>query len=739
MAIQNSFSKIASFSSRSKSRRSRLGRMESLEERRLMTSVEVFAVTTGVGEGEAIQIEVAVNRMVGDNQPITVKYSVYSELSDPRAASTDEYRDVSQFGGVIQFAGNDVDNRLITVNTVEDDRVEENEHFVFRLDSVEYTNINPQIAVPKFEDTWYPLTILNDDTGITIADARSVEGDTELEFAVSLTHPNALFNRPREEGVSAKFVVVPESAMAARDFESPESDELQFVRGGARVQYVRVPLINDQIPEREERLYGTLRDFDGVVLEASDIVAEGIIEDDDGGKVSRIGKLGWQDREGDKDWAVEVHNIDGKPDKHFNGGRIVTTDLGGLSEFAQKAVVQRDGKLIVGGITDSQDGEFDIALVRYNRDGSIDESFGERGIVISDLGGRDGLFGLELQTNGEIIVAATSNSAGTNDAVIIRYLPTGEIDELFGINGMTMIDLGGFETVGGVKLTWDDKIIVTGSTTSASVDTYIAQVNTNGELDFEFGDGGLAYVDLAKSELPSDILIQQDGKILVAGSVFGDSLDLSLFRVTAAGEIDFEFGDDGATIVDLGGNEFSRALAVDDNGRILLGAVSNSLDITMDSLMMRFDSNGSVDYEFGIEGVVWHPSEGSGDFMAMEIDYDGTMLSLVKDQLPGELADIVLTRFDDTNAWEFQTLDQLTMDRDTMFSDSVFIRDYCFVPGDANCDGRFDSSDLIKVFQAGKYEQGTAADWSEGDWNGDGMFDSSDLIAAMIAGGYRNR
>jgi hypothetical protein len=54
--------------------------------------------------------------------------------------------------------------------------------------------------------------------------------------------------------------------------------------------------------------------------------------------------------------------------------------------------------------------------------------------------------------------------------------------------------------------------------------------------------------------------------------------------------------------------------------------------------------------------------------------------------------------------------------------------------GDANGDGLFNSSDLVAVFQAGKYETGSPATWAEGDWNGDGYFDSSDLIVAFQAG-----
>ena len=56
--------------------------------------------------------------------------------------------------------------------------------------------------------------------------------------------------------------------------------------------------------------------------------------------------------------------------------------------------------------------------------------------------------------------------------------------------------------------------------------------------------------------------------------------------------------------------------------------------------------------------------------------------------------------------------------------------------GDANLDGLFNSSDLVTVFTAGRYETGTGANWEAGDWTGDGLFDSSDLVAAFRSGTY---
>ena len=58
--------------------------------------------------------------------------------------------------------------------------------------------------------------------------------------------------------------------------------------------------------------------------------------------------------------------------------------------------------------------------------------------------------------------------------------------------------------------------------------------------------------------------------------------------------------------------------------------------------------------------------------------------------------------------------------------------------GDVNGDGSFDPSDLVEVFQAGRYQTDQPADWSEGDWNGDHVFDSGDLVFAFQSGNYES-
>ena len=71
-------------------------------------------------------------------------------------------------------------------------------------------------------------------------------------------------------------------------------------------------------------------------------------------------------------------------------------------------------------------------------------------------------------------------------------------------------------------------------------------------------------------------------------------------------------------------------------------------------------------------------------------------------------------------------------------SDQVSLVRYQALPGDANGDRAFNSSDMLFIFQAGQYEDliEDNSDWTTGDWTGDDDFTSHDLIVALQAGGY---
>jgi hypothetical protein len=112
----------------------------------------------------------------------------------------------------------------------------------------------------------------------------------------------------------------------------------------------------------------------------------------------------------------------------------------------------------------------------------------------------------------------------------------------------------------------------------------------------------------------------------------------------------------------------------------------------------------------------------SGDF-----DNDGMLAVGDIDRLTGAIREQTNdVNFDLNEDWQINAADHQAWVK--MFRQTYY--------GDADLDGQFDSSDLILVFQAGKYETSSEASWQAGDWSGNGEFTSDDLVVAFEDGGY---
>src|SRR5439155_974558 len=110
------------------------------------------------------------------------------------------------------------------------------------------------------------------------------------------------------------------------------------------------------------------------------------------------------------------YNSDGSLDSTFGSGGIVTTDFGS-SETAFAISVAADGKITAaGGTKGASPG--DIAVARYNSDGSLDSSFGSGGKVTTDFaaGSDDVAFGLVVQPDGQITIAGSTSSASNSSS-----------------------------------------------------------------------------------------------------------------------------------------------------------------------------------------------------------------------------------------------------------------------------------------------------------------------------------
>ncbi|WP_157368864.1 tandem-95 repeat protein [Zavarzinella formosa] len=318
--------------------------------------------------------------------------------------------------------------------------------------------------------------------------------------------------------------------------------------------------------------------------------------------------------------AVFRFNSDGTPDTTFSHDGIATFNIRRGSSQVFSAALQQDGKIVVTG-TVSVDGNYQVFLARFDADGSADTSFGGGdGVVLTDESPvDDNGFAVAIQPDGRIVVGGstqTDPSSINSQMMALRYNTNGSRDNTFGNHGVVKLDFGpsnpgAFD----VKIQGDGKIVLAGtsSTTSDNFGFALARLNANGSPDTTFGDDGLVLT--APSDMQFEaiegIALLPDGKILAAGGAgIGPSITPTpvLLRYMPDGSLDTTFDDDGIVTTDLpsDGGGIANAIAVQTDGDILLGGLLASGSPTL----TRYLPDGQIDTNFGppensiIPGVV---------------------------------------------------------------------------------------------------------------------------------------
>jgi len=216
-------------------------------------------------------------------------------------------------------------------------------------------------------------------------------------------------------------------------------------------------------------------------------------------------------------YALARYNPDGSLDATFGSGGTVTTPMGPQFDFAQALALQPDGKIVVGGYTHLPGDRTDIALARFNSDGSLDTSFGTGGKVMTGVPGYQFIFDIALQTDGKIVAAGTDGPPNFGFFALNRYNPDGSPDTTFGTNGKVTTEIGsGRAFATGVAIQPDGKIVAAGSTEAPHPWTIgMARYKEDGSLDAGFGSGGKVTGPVGDGRA---VALQSDGKIIVGGS-----------------------------------------------------------------------------------------------------------------------------------------------------------------------------------------------------------------------------
>ena len=208
----------------------------------------------------------------------------------------------------------------------------------------------------------------------------------------------------------------------------------------------------------------------------------------------------------------------GAIDGSFGTNGKVLTDSGS----AYSVAIQADGKIVVAGYASNSPSR-DFLLVRYRGNGQLDSAFGVNGKATTDFGGDDYGASVAIQSDGKIIVAGSSAATYTKFA-LARYNKNGTLDNTFGKKGKVTTKIALLKSESrSVVIQADGKIVVAGyaSFASGGFNGYFAtaRYKLNGGLDSAFGVNGIVTTNVSghgENDCRA-VAIQSDGKIVVSG------------------------------------------------------------------------------------------------------------------------------------------------------------------------------------------------------------------------------
>lgn len=318
-------------------------------------------------------------------------------------------------------------------------------------------------------------------------------------------------------------------------------------------------------------------------------------------------------------------------DTTFSTDGKVTRDIGGAYDRANQVLVQMDGQILVAGYSNNGS-DNDFLLLRYNTDGTPDTTFGTNGIVTTDFnsGSQDLAWAAVLQTDGKIVLAGGSDA----DFALARYLPSGELDDTFGTNGLVTTDFAdGGESINDLYVDGSGKFVVAGSKNEGAgtdLDIIVARYTVAGVLDSSFGSGGKTIRDFAGYDDHGLAVSQQpDGKIIVTGDAqpveFG--YDQVVLRYDTDGNPDTSFGSNGETLTDINSDwNGGKDLHILSDGRILVAGYAYDGPST-DFTLVQYNSDGTLDTDFGGGGIAVTDFLGGNDIAyGITVQQDGMIL-----------------------------------------------------------------------------------------------------------------
>ncbi len=295
----------------------------------------------------------------------------------------------------------------------------------------------------------------------------------------------------------------------------------------------------------------------------------------------------------------------GKIDETYGNLGTITLPINITKPYQVKLLVLENNKTIIAGTFEADS----VFLMCYNENGTIDNTFGKNGIVITQIESENIINGLYLGKDNKILLVMANYQLGFYTPLLIKYNLNGQIDLNYGIKLINYFS----PAIGAKSVLQDDGKILVASTLSRLAtknDIWLIRLNNDGTVDNTFGINGTQYIDLgdSNSNVFYDVAALVDGKFLVCGETIRrkDTNSNSYSYVSKLnnnGSMDSTFGNKGVLILNEN-QKGSNFLVLPSQDFLLTGSFLRSglNRIGKRFLTMRFDNKGQLDNSFGFEG-----------------------------------------------------------------------------------------------------------------------------------------
>ncbi|MEO1030703.1 MAG: T9SS type A sorting domain-containing protein [Bacteroidota bacterium] len=302
----------------------------------------------------------------------------------------------------------------------------------------------------------------------------------------------------------------------------------------------------------------------------------------------------------------------GDLDASFGDNGKVITSINPGADVAYAVGLQDDQKIVVAGYSFSSTFGDDFACLRLNTDGSLDNTFGNGGIVTLDvqLGSDDRVKSLDIQLDGKIVLAGYSDDGSDRNAAIVRLNTDGSLDTGFGNQGIVLTDFENNQQdeVNAVKIRDLNGDIIVGGTSVINTNLskpVVARYDSDGNLDTSFNSTGIRLLWITNTDDQyrfslEDLDVKPNGKITAVGwrdfVQFAHDADYWACKINANGDMDSTFSPDGVRVYNgsFNGEDKAFSVLIKPNDNLLISGAGAISELATDFTIFETTSVGDV-------------------------------------------------------------------------------------------------------------------------------------------------